>query len=136
MKRRGFLGFLGGAAVAGPGMVKNAAAQTMADLHPSGIALSSSAGISNGPMEAVPMNDITYQAERFARWNIARLNPEWLSRKRRERWVDGLDPDIASYRSISLGSKIRMQRNRNFETWLEGQDNWFERAISGERDEF
>lgn len=134
MKRRGFLGFLGGAAVAGPSMVKNATAQTtLADMHPPGITMSGMSGIS-GPMES-PGTDIAYQAQRMARWNLLKLDPNWLARKKRERWIDGLDPDLASYRSFSLGAKIRAQRARNFEAWLSGQDNWFERAISGDGDD-
>jgi hypothetical protein len=72
----------------------------------------------------------------MARWNLARLNPDWIRRKKQERWVDGLDPDLATYRSFSIGAKVRMQRERNFDRWVKGQTNWFERALSGERDDF
>lgn len=54
MKRRGFLGFLGGAAVAGPGMVKNAAAQGMEamSLHNSPGLLSAGIGYAGEAMQA------------------------------------------------------------------------------------
>jgi hypothetical protein len=137
MKRRGFLGFLGGAAVAGPGMVKTAAA-SMSDMHLPGInALATGSGISGGIETAgMPYDDPSHQIERMARWNLARLNPDWIRRKKQERWVDGLDPDLATYRSFSIGAKVRMQRERNFDRWVKGQTNWFERALSGERDDF
>lgn len=131
MKRRGFLGFMGGAVAAGPGMAKQAAAQTLADLS-----------IVDGINPAPPLSYYGEFPPRQADWAIPRLgkfkellkSAESLKRKHMKTPVPALDPDLANMRSISLGSKIRMQRDRNFKHWLENEGGWLQRAINGEED--
>lgn len=48
MKRRGFLGLIGGAAVAGPSMAKQAVAATLADGHLVGIATAANDFVGGG----------------------------------------------------------------------------------------
>ena len=127
MKRRRFLGFLAGGAIAGPGMVKSAAAQTMADLNLGALGLSAGAGMAPGPVgNVVGGSD---WATRGLAELLGRTALEHAKAKR-EVWLQGLDADIAALGSVSLATKIRMQRERTYSAHLESQRNYFERAIA------
>jgi len=126
MKRRGFLGFLGGAAVAGPGMVKQAAAQTVAEL-----ALPS-VGFGVEPVGyATQADDRSWFNDKWRAFQSIVNSAEALARRKREIHVTHLDPDLANCRSFSLDAKIRMQRERNFKAWLEREQGWFARNWDG-----
>jgi hypothetical protein len=132
MKRRGFLGFMGGAVAAGPGMAKQAMVQ-IGDLS-----IPMSGGIARGfntdPNEAPTYSggDDGWQMERWSTFQKFLLSPEKLWKRRLDTHVNFLDPDIAQMRSISMVSKIRMQRDRNFSQWLRSEANWLQRAMSDE----
>ena len=124
MKRRGFLGFIGGAAVAGPGMAKAAATQGMEamslgnsaglGLVSTGIGYQTDAGpISPYPDELHP-SDPKHWAQRQLADFMGR-SAEELRELRLDTHVSALDPDLAVNRSFSLQTKVRMQRDRNFE---------------------
>ena len=126
MKRRGFLGFLGGAAVAGPGMVKNAAAQGMEAMslgNSTGL-LSAGIGYAGEAMQADPLpfssqgplhpSDPKHWVQRQLAEFMGRSAEELLE-QRLGTQVHALDPDLAVNRSFSLSTKVRMQRDRNFE---------------------
>jgi hypothetical protein len=82
-------------------------------------------------------NNGDYGRTRLNLWRTMLGDAAWLRRKRTQYGsVNALDPDIASYRSFSLSHKIHMQRERNFQQWLETQGGWLERWANGEDDEF
>lgn len=134
MKRRAFFGFLGGAAVAGPGAVKRAAAQTLADLNVG----AGSAGLY--PPEMVEMvgsfdSDIVGGLSEVMqlRRDLAKLmgkSAEQRQREMRQRFVDRLDPDIAALHSVALGRKMDMQRVRDYERYQERERSWIERRLA------
>lgn len=121
MKRRGFLGLLGGAAVAGPGMVKQAAGSVGLEAM------------------ALPVLPVDYEAtEHFgsaisgdpvggkydhADWlrgrigDIVGMSDSARHERIASQQVSMLDPDLASSRSFSLSFKIQVQKRRNFERW-------------------
>ena len=119
MKRRGFFGLMGGAVVAGPSMAQQAISTGLEGLSIGGVGrpfMDGGAGyavqaLADGPSE-------TYDPTHWPRKELAdflgRTAEEW-AQIRLDTYVASLDPDIAIMRSISLTSKIRMQRDRNFE---------------------
>jgi hypothetical protein len=132
VKRRGFLGFLGGAAVAGPSMVKQAASARIADLNVASL----SGGIGLPPWgDAAPNSSIGPGGDHA--WEITRLT-KLLSRSaeqhdwhRKRMMVQALDPDLGSYRSMALHHKIRQQRVRNYAREFDNERTGLEAAIAG-----
>lgn len=131
MKRRGFLGFLGGAAVAGPSMAKQAVTTGLEGLSIGsgsqviGGTLASAGYAAQGPLDPYdPVRWATRELNEF----IGRSASELL-RERLETHVDRLDPDIAGMQAIALQAKIRMQRDRNFERNRAQQRGWLEREV-------
>lgn len=113
MKRRKFLGFLGGAAVAGPAAAQTAATAAMSDLAIAG-------GVGFGAPSA-PMVDMSIGPSDNTSWAKEQLNRllgrsavERAMRKQRH-GIYSLDPHYAACRSISLVNKIRMSRDADFE---------------------
>lgn len=141
MKRRGFLGFMGGAVAAGPGMAKQAAAaisdltlpnHSIEQLSPYGVKLFRTAsvvqswdtsGVSNSPW-----------LKRMTSFQVFLASPNRLMRRRLKTKVSELDPDIAQMRSIAMVSKIRMQRDRNFDRWLQCEANLLQQLIHNDLD--
>lgn len=128
MKRRGFLGLLAGGAVAGPSMVKSAAAQTMADLSLDKMGVLGGA-INQGP-STMPSAGSTNWAVKALADLVGRTAAEH-ARQRRRMNIFGLDPDIAAHRSVSLATKVRWQRLRSYADNLENERGWLEREIAG-----
>ena len=134
MKRRGFLGFMGGAAVAGPAMAKQAVAQSLDAMRlgtvlPHGIG--GGMGLVGGTEAGVPPDH--YDPLGWARKDLAQFLGKSASQLLKERLntqVSHLDPDIAVMRSISLGTTIRMQRDRNFEQNRTRERGWLEERIA------
>lgn len=131
MKRRNFLGLLGGAAVAGPSMAKQAAANGIESLGVPAIPFSPGVPV-GGLASAGPISQGGWDPLHEARADLARLlgmtAAERLRLKRLQQ-VTTLDPDIAAMRSFSLDAKIRIQRERNVERQLENERGWIERRI-------
>lgn len=149
MKRRGFLGFLGGAAVAGPGMVKGAAAQGMEamsvgsaagmiDFAPDAPYYGGTASASSGEIPpSHPKHWIQRQLSEFMGATAEELQEQRLRTR-----VHMLDPDLATNRSYSLDAKMRIQRDRDFKRNREAQKHSIMRDMKdamkrwAERDDF
>jgi len=131
MRRRGFLGFMGGAAVAGPSALKQAAEDM--------VGLSRSAALSPGvggfsalahdqPGDANALTGLLREHKLLGM--IRNLTTDQRNELRQRTWVDRLDPDLASYASFSLSAKIAMQRERNVDARLAHRKGWLERVIA------
>lgn len=116
--RRGFLRILGAAPVAAPVIAREAAAK--AGLNVSGLG-------SSGMGMPIGEGGLTSSSEDGG-WAIRAcqkvFSKQWEDEKRREmlRWKpDRLDPDLASSRSFSLSTALRIQRERNIERYIQGE---------------
>lgn len=114
--RRGFLRLLGAAPIALPVAAREAASKvgvsTLGYGMPSG-------GLHRGPPTEIGGDnewikqwaaDAFSLARRAERWEEIRSNP-----------VGTLDPDLACSRSLSMSAAIRIQRERNFERSIAGE---------------
>lgn len=126
MKRRSFLGFLGGAAVAGPQAAKSAAQMTMADLGTPGIALNASGFMGGGVSPASQANWAVDALKRLT--GMTALARE---AKRRRHYVEGISPEVAVLRSVSLPRKIAMSRDIQFEKSLANERGYLNGVIEG-----
>lgn len=123
MKRRGFLSFLGGAAVAGPTMAKQAVtgieAMTLPAIPWEGPMEPMSSGIGVGMSQVA---NATWDEGKWLKDRIAQLTG-MTDADRKERIattsVTSFDPDLAANRSFSLATKVSMQKRRNFERQYE-----------------
>lgn len=122
MKRRGFLGFISGAAVAGPGMAKAAVTTGLEGLSIGNVggmmAFAPEAPYYNGEGisssgDFPPTHPRHWVQRQLAEYMSATADELQQQRLRTE--VHMLDPDLATNRSYSLAAKMRIQRDRNFE---------------------
>lgn len=131
MKRRGFLGLLGGAAVAGPGMAK----QAISDLSIGNVL--KEAGIAQGGVFST-LGDTVAGASAAAEgdWlqrelaKVLGLTAAQHAKEMREMSVVALDPDIASYRAVALHRKISLQRERDYWRRINERRGWLEERIA------
>ena len=129
MKRRAFLGFLGGAAVAGPSVAKTAAQMTVADLSVGshGAQFASGYAVTGGN----PSSQSSWAKEALKK--MAGKSAQQIAYERRKYQIGHLDSGVASLRSVALRHKIQMTKNIAYErdqdmekTWLQGQiKGWF-----------
>lgn len=140
MKRRGFFGLMGGAAVAGPSMVKAAAAQGMEAMN-----IGNSMGLVGTGANAFYGGEEAFSDAGIAPDEMSPLDPRhWVQRQlsdflnqsaeevlaqRLGTSVQTLDPDLAVSRSFSLAAKMRIQRDRNFERNRTEHKNYLLRDI-------
>lgn len=140
MKRRGFLGFLGGAAVAGPAMAKEAITGPgslqigTASVGMANSAAGEAAGWFSGydkvsELPSISPHDPAHWAQRELKQFLGR-SAEEIAERKRSITVHALDPDIAALRSFSLDAKVRMQRNRIFETEQEQMKSYLQRQLN------
>lgn len=141
MKRRGFLGFLGGAAVAGPSMAKEAVLGLESLQIGGGSMGLVNQAISGGygyATDAIPMggdesptspHDPSHWAQRELQNFLGRTAEELAEQKRSIR-VQALDPDIGALRSFSLDAKVRMQRDRIFEAEQQQTKSYLQRQLN------
>jgi hypothetical protein len=137
MKRRGFLGFLGGAAVAGPSMAKQAVASGLEAMQVGGgmdaMAKGSpwvagqSLAENIGYEEPSPMDD-DHWTQRQLREFLG-MSDEEKKHRRSEQHVHALDPDLVANRSFSLSAKLRIQRDRDFARSMANQEHYLRREI-------
>jgi hypothetical protein len=141
MKRRGFFGFAAGAAVAGPGMAKEAMNE-LTKLSLSGAAegagFASLAGqttkglraydVASGMM-GFPTDPTVYATDMVSK--LIGITAAQRARLKAQQHVSQLDPDIASYRSLSLTAKIDMQRERIVNAVLTERKTWWQRLAEG-----
>jgi len=118
MKRRSFLGFLGGAAVSAPTLAKAAADNTI--LKQVGFPMG---GEVVGAAPMMPDMASTGTVAKFVRWVRRTGIPAWKMQELKHRAEHnrryGLDPDLACLVSVSAGFKARSQRRRNLERTIE-----------------
>jgi hypothetical protein len=133
MKRRNFLGFLGGAAVAGPSAAKAAVSQVgMAGLAPIGINLASGSGKYSGAVtQGIGATYSHVEYARSALKSMMSLTDAAKEHRKREHYFQGLDPDTASLRSLSLTSKIKLAKERSFEASERKQRSHLQGIIDG-----
>jgi hypothetical protein len=139
MKRRAFFGLMGGVAVAGPGMAREMAAKAAADL--SGVGGGSILGGFGGI--AVPEAGYPLQAPSFLQRAKSSLDllrgmtgEQRSELRRRVGDVHRLDPDLASYHSMSMGARIEIQRDRNVEAYLRNRRSWWQGVVDRGVDEW
>lgn len=128
MKRRGFLGLMGGALAAGPSMAKEAVTQTMADLSVPGVGIP----YGMGGMPGQTSSNAPYDEREHLQGQLSKLLGKSAAEKLREKKTMGvnmLDPDLASMRSFSLSARMRIQQDRNYERMLEQERSWIERRL-------
>jgi hypothetical protein len=127
--RRRFLKLAGVSAAAGPVAVKRAADDVI--MRAAGASVGSG-GVSYGPARLAPLagadgpkepsNYVPYEQKIIQASEYVRLVgvPAGLEEELRaqSRWVDRLDPDIASKVSWSMSYKFLVQRQRNYERAL------------------
>jgi len=114
MKRRSFLGFLGGAAVSAPTLAK--AASDNAALRQAGFPMGAEVC---GAAPVMPAYANAGAVSKFVRWIKRTGIPDWKMSQLEQRAEYfrryGLDPDLACLVSVSAGFKARSQRRRNLE---------------------
>lgn len=134
MKRRSFFGLAAGAAVAGPSVLRETAAQV---LTPTG--LGDLAGLVGGgggqyaineTFDAKEADPVTHATTMLR--NIVGITAEHRSRLKSGQHIALLDPDIASYRSISMSAKIDWQRERAVNALLSERRSFWQSILDGE----
>jgi hypothetical protein len=125
MKRRGFLGFLAGGSVAGPGMVKQAASATLADMSLQGL---TTGGMG---MQVPEIVDDSYNDYPTRIAKLALRSQAEHRERQRQQYVGRLDPDLATFRSFALHTKIRVQKRRDYWRGIENEKSWLQRRIEG-----
>lgn len=125
MKRRSFLGFLGGAAVAGPSAAKQALADTqlkhMGFLHGTGALVSSKAETDSAAMalEVATSKPTMGKLKSFVSWLRKRGVPDFqmgeIQAVMQQMKSEGLDADLAVLVSMSPVNKARIQHARNYD---------------------
>lgn len=134
MKRRGFLGLLGGAAVAGPGMVKQAVASA-----PIGIEAMGLGALQPNYMEAPYGSSIGLQAAGsydHAKWlkdriaEVVGISQEERARRMAQIQPSTLDPDLAVNRSMSLTFKVAEQKRRILQRSLDAEHRSLARDLA------
>jgi hypothetical protein len=138
MERRGFLGFLGGAAVAGPSMAKQAVASGLEAMqvdggqHPiAGVGPWSSGRslVDNIGYEELSPVDADHWLQEELREFLG-MSEEDKKRRRSEQHVHALDPDLVANRSFSLTAKLAIQRDRDFSRSMANQEHYLRRQIA------
>lgn len=139
MKRRGVLGLLGGAAVAGPSMAKQAVATGLEAMQVGGGGASvAENGLWTGKRRAgelgyeppSPMDaDHWLQVELREFLGMSDEEKKWL---RSELRVHALDPDLVANRSFSLSAKLRIQRDRDFARSMANREQHIRRELADE----
>lgn len=137
MKRRGFLGFMGGAAVAGPSMAKQALETGLeamqvggkgAHVTENGLLGGQTLGVGIGYEETSPMDE-GHWAQRQLR-ELLGMSEEEKKQRRLEQDVRALDPDLVANRSFSLSAKLRIQRDRDFARSMANQERYLRCQIA------
>lgn len=127
--RRNFFGFMGGAAVAGPSVVKKASEMVPSDLKLPVTDIGDSYELATDVSRVVSPETKTHYAKVLTR--LIGLTPYQKGELRRRYPVYELDVNVATLRSVNLGTKIRMSRDILFEKDLKRQRNFAEGILSG-----
>lgn len=134
MKRRGFFGVMAGAAVAGPSMAKQAVS-SLSELAVTGNgnSIGQAIGISGYAKQAIDGGSIISELDyaKTALGKIVGITASQRAKFKRQQHVSQLDPDIASYRSLSLSAKIDMQRDRQLDAYINDRKSVWQRVLDG-----
>jgi len=128
--RRGFMGLMGGAAVAGKGALKSAATKVAGIGVPGLYPPTKSPDLRGESYEVAEEHRLEYVKK------LAGVLPRWKEREF-ERWsknVYTIDPDIYALKSMSLTRMVQAQRKRNFENMK--KDFFNEPIFADERKKF
>ena len=128
MKRRAFLGFLGGAAVAGPAAAKSAGEMALSDLT-LGSAAQYANAVSATTAGLYPGNDRSWEKEQLKR--LVGKTAEQASYERQRHMISALDPCVGTLRSVALHRKIEMSRILSYDREQRKERTWLEACISG-----
>lgn len=131
MKRRGFLGALGGAAVAGPSVAKNALAQLPTGLGQNVLGYGSSGALDK--CSPVPGDWELSQIERLRRLISGQKTDEEREAdaiERRENRNNIIGQEIASLRSVSGTAKLDMYERKMREIREQRQQYYWGRELS------
>jgi hypothetical protein len=137
MKRRGVLGLLGGAAVAGPSMAKQAVATGLeamqvggggAHVTENGLWSGRTRGVDIGYETPSPMDADHWLQEELR--EFLGMSDEEKKRLRSELHVHALDPDLVANRSFSLSAKLRIQRDRDFARAMVNREQHIRRELA------
>lgn len=127
MKRRGFLGALGAAIASGPRAAKSIGEMSMADLS------LGRAGVRavGGTMGSVELGEgrAGWAAKALAK--LMGKSKEQEDFDRRRFWIDGLDAEIATLRSVSLHTKIQMTKTIAHRKGVREQKTYYQAIIDG-----
>lgn len=134
MKRRSFFGIAAGAAVAGPRMAKQAVTEGLESLAVSGSSLGGAVGGSYAipagmPSTQNPISRVMQAQSAFQK--LVGITAAQRAKYRKAVHVGQLDPDIAAYRSISLGAKIEWQKDRNVDRAIGERKSMLQRVLDG-----
>ena len=116
--RRGFLKFMGGAAVGGKQIAVDVAKQA-------GVTVGLGSGNSDIGAVGVPMQ-APGRGISLGKWLLKNALPEWKVAEIREnsKRVHFLDPDLSALHSFSMAAKIGIQQQRNFERQIKAFRDW------------
>lgn len=126
MKRRGFLGLLGGAVAAGPAGVADAVTPQALKLRHLGIAGTLARVDEASPSDAGRADWAKQRLKKLLGWGS-----EAREMRRRRYWLEGLEPDVAALRSVALSQKVRISRRIAFERDEAQQKTYLEGVIAG-----
>jgi hypothetical protein len=137
VKRRGFLGFLAGGAVAAPAMAQHA----VNSIGQASIGIPIDAGVLGFASQAagsgysnVKEAYDTFSPQDHARASLLKLvgkSAELIAYEKRQQSVYQVDADIAAMRSLAMHAKVRMQRERNWQAQQNSQKDYLSRVIDG-----
>lgn len=128
MQRRKFLSLLGVGAVTAPVSAKAVADTAFADLKMAKMGISGAGLIAPaGPQST--SSGISWAKPALKKFIGKSARQKQMEAKRQ--WVDALDPQVATLRSVSLHSKIRMTRRTAYERSQEAERTWLEGVIAG-----
>jgi len=133
MNRRGFLGFFGAAAAVGPSTAAKMTSD-LASLDLTRVGLADAlTQVEDGYLftgEESPKGRIEWALKKLAKRKL--MSAVELDRQRRDFDVHRLDPNIASLRSMSVVSKMRVTRDQLWKKSHEKEYEWLLRLAAGE----
>lgn len=129
MKRRSFLKGLVGGAVAAPATAQQAINAAAAELSLKGAVLPGGAsGATIGG--ALPVHSSTQWAKDGLKGLLNRSKADH-EREKRRMYIETLDPNVASLRSVALHRKINMTRDAMYERSLHSEKDYLQAVIDG-----
>jgi hypothetical protein len=133
MNRRGFLKFLPAAVIGGKQAAAEAAEKLALGNAPiGGLGLMDADSSLGGGSYAANCIGVSASSSEWAIKDLRRLiDPAWLAERRDEIRVQALDPDLATMKSMSLGVRMQMQKDRLLARHVERERTRLEKIIAG-----